>query len=101
MNATTATLEQTRNNIAAVASFSAARRSGSEYSPFVEMAVRVKNSAQKLEKDAIAIANLLAASKGRERTEREKKLLESLCKSMEKQEYKLVRYLDNEENFNF
>ena len=98
MNAVT--LEQTRNNIAAVASFSASRKSGSEYLPHVEAVVRAKKSMQKLEKYAGDIANLAAASKGRERTEDEEKALESLYDKFRKEEYKLIRYFDPESSFN-
>ncbi|HMH14684.1 MAG TPA: hypothetical protein VK578_16415 [Edaphobacter sp.] len=96
MNAMTATLEQTQINMAKVMTVTASRRSRVEYDPYVQMAVRAKNVAQKLEKDAMVIANILVASAGRERTEREEKRLEFLHNRMTKQEYRLVRFLDPE-----
>jgi hypothetical protein len=67
--------------------------------PYVQMAMRVMDSARKLEAEAIPLAALEQASKTRELTKAEQRRIKGIYNRMDKVEYRLVRKLNKEEWF--
>lgn len=64
------------------------------YSPYVELAVRVMDSAINMQESAKEIASLLTANLDKPLSKREAKRLESLYDMMDTQELRLTKHLN-------